>query len=48
MKRRWEEVQRCLALLEEGLEDAGVRATLRCRHLYHDREEVTVHVRLLD
>ncbi|MBA2779955.1 23S rRNA (cytidine(2498)-2'-O)-methyltransferase RlmM [Billgrantia kenyensis] len=48
MKRRWEEVQRCLALLEEALEDAGVRATLRCRHLYHDREEVTVHVRLLD
>ncbi|MCC5882407.1 MAG: 23S rRNA (cytidine(2498)-2'-O)-methyltransferase RlmM [Halomonas sp.] len=48
MKRRWEEVERCLALLDEALQGAGVRATLRCRHLYHDREEVTVHVRLLD
>lgn len=48
MKRRWEEVDRCLVLLGEALENAGVRTELRCRHLYHDREEVTVHVRLLD
>lgn len=48
MKRRWQEVTQCLALLEDALQDAGVRAELRCRHLYHDREEVTVHVRLLD
>ncbi|MFQ3788477.1 23S rRNA (cytidine(2498)-2'-O)-methyltransferase RlmM [Halomonas sp. A29] len=48
MKRRWEEVARCLALLEEALHDAGIRAELRCRQLYHDREEVTVHVRLQD
>lgn len=48
MRRRWEEVDRCLALLEKALHDAGTRAELRCRHLYHDREEVTVHVRLLD
>lgn len=48
MKRRWEEVDRCLALLDEALHVAGIRAELRCRHLYHDREEVTVHARLLD
>lgn len=48
MKRRWEEVNKCLGRLEASLGQAGVRATLRCRHLYHDREEVTVHVRLLD
>ena len=48
MKRRWEEVERCLAQLEDALADAGVRAMLRCRHLYHGREEVTVHVRLRD
>ncbi len=48
MKRRWEEVDRCLALLERSLRDAGIRSMLRCRHLYHDREEVTVHIRLLD
>lgn len=48
MKRRWEEVTRCLSGLEAALQAAGVRAEIRCRHLYHDREEVTVHVRLLD
>lgn len=48
MKQRWKEVRRCLARLEESLEQAGVRAEVRCKQLYHDREEVTVHVRLLD
>ncbi|MCG6659185.1 23S rRNA (cytidine(2498)-2'-O)-methyltransferase RlmM [Halomonas campisalis] len=48
MKRRWESVSGCLAALESALAAAGVSAELRCRHLYHDREEVTVHVRLLD
>lgn len=47
MKRRWETVSRCLSDLADALDDAGVRTTRRCRHLYHDREEVTVHVRLL-
>ena len=46
MKKRWDEVTRCLATLEEALATAGVGATIRCRHLYHDREEVTVYVRL--
>jgi 23S rRNA (cytidine2498-2'-O)-methyltransferase len=48
MKRRWEEVSRCLSGLSEALASAGVHAEIGCRHLYHDREEVTVHVRLLD
>ncbi|WP_163561050.1 23S rRNA (cytidine(2498)-2'-O)-methyltransferase RlmM [Halomonas sp. NO4] len=47
MKRRWETVSGCLADLSSSLEEAGVRAAIACRHLYHDREEVTVHVRLL-
>ncbi|WP_346797701.1 23S rRNA (cytidine(2498)-2'-O)-methyltransferase RlmM [Halomonas sp. Bachu 37] len=46
MKQRWQEVSKRLAQLEEALEDAGVKGQVRCRHLYHDREEVTVHVRL--
>jgi len=46
MKKRWDEVTRCLTTLEEALATAGVGATIRCRHLYHDREEVTVYVRL--
>lgn len=48
MKQRWEEVQRGLSALEQALVQAGIDATVACRHLYHDREEVTVHVRLLD
>lgn len=46
MKRRWVEVQRCLGHLEVALAEAKVPAEIRCRQLYHDREEVTVHVRL--
>lgn len=46
MKQRWQEVERCLSRLEQSLSQAGVSAELRCKQLYHDREEVTVHVRL--
>lgn len=46
MKKRWEEVDWCLEGLAQRLDEAGVRARIRCRHLYHDREEVTVHVQL--
>lgn len=48
MKQRWQEVERCLSRLERSLAQAGVAAELRCKQLYHDREEVTVHVRLVD
>lgn len=48
MKRRWETVTSCLSRLERVLDEAGVRREMACRQLYHDREEVTVHVRLLD
>ncbi|WP_106420431.1 23S rRNA (cytidine(2498)-2'-O)-methyltransferase RlmM [Salinicola tamaricis] len=46
MKKRWDEVRRCLTRLEETLHAHGVSATIACRHLYHDREEVTVIVRI--
>lgn len=46
MKQRWPEVDACLRRLAEALEAARVDAEIACRHLYHDREEVTVHVRL--
>ncbi|WP_425552747.1 hypothetical protein [Halomonas cibimaris] len=48
MKKRWEQVQHSMEALKQALSQAGVRATVACRQLYHDREEVTVHVRLLD
>jgi 23S rRNA (cytidine2498-2'-O)-methyltransferase len=41
MKKRYDEVRRCEALIGERLRAAGVRAALGLRHLYHDREEVT-------
>ncbi|MBY5930927.1 23S rRNA (cytidine(2498)-2'-O)-methyltransferase RlmM [Halomonas denitrificans] len=46
MKKRWEEVSLCLATLADQLDETGVKAEIRCRHLYHDREEVTVYVRI--
>jgi 23S rRNA (cytidine2498-2'-O)-methyltransferase len=41
MKRRYDEVQRCEALIGERLAQARGGFDLRFRHLYHDREEVT-------
>jgi 23S rRNA (cytidine2498-2'-O)-methyltransferase len=43
MKKRHEEVERCLAVLREG---AGRDLLLRARQLYHDREEITVFARV--
>ncbi|MEH0875960.1 23S rRNA (cytidine(2498)-2'-O)-methyltransferase RlmM [Pectobacterium cacticida] len=45
MKKRYEEVSQNLALLRERLSDAGINAEVHAKHLYHDREEITVHAR---
>jgi 23S rRNA (cytidine2498-2'-O)-methyltransferase len=45
MKKRYDEVQLCLALLRDRLAQAGRGIDLRARQLYHDREEVTVFAR---
>ena len=42
MKKRWEEVRRCLDLLQE---ESGGALELRAKQLYHDREEITVFAR---
>src|SRR3569832_537222 len=47
MKKRYQEIQRCLALMHDILSDAGVDYRLACKQLYHDREEVTVYLRRL-
>lgn len=47
MKQRHAEVQRLLQRITEGLDKRGVRAQVACRQLYHDREEVSCHVRRL-
>jgi 23S rRNA (cytidine2498-2'-O)-methyltransferase len=42
MKKRYEEVERCRALIDEALGGGGY--FLRLKQLYHDREEVTAHL----
>lgn len=34
-----------LAMMQERFDDNGINVQIRARQLYHDREEVTVHVR---
>jgi 23S rRNA (cytidine2498-2'-O)-methyltransferase len=41
MKKRYEEVLRCRALIEDGLARSDIVFHLAFRQLYHDREEVT-------
>ena len=41
MKRRYDEVRRCEAIIRDALAKARVDSTLALRQLYHDREEVT-------
>jgi 23S rRNA (cytidine2498-2'-O)-methyltransferase len=42
MKKRWEEVERCRAIIDEALGGGGYY--LRMKQLYHDREEVTAYL----
>ncbi|HMY49174.1 MAG TPA: 23S rRNA (cytidine(2498)-2'-O)-methyltransferase RlmM [Rhodocyclaceae bacterium] len=44
MKRRYEELERCRALIDQRLRHAGIKYVLRIKHLYHDREEVTCYL----
>ncbi len=41
MKRRYDEVMRCIGIIGDTMEAAKARYELRVRQLYHDREEVT-------
>ncbi|WP_271408310.1 23S rRNA (cytidine(2498)-2'-O)-methyltransferase RlmM [Pseudomonas sp. Q1-7] len=47
MKQRYAEVRKLLARIEAGLKGRGVKASIACKQLYHDREEVTCHLRRL-
>ncbi len=47
MKKRYETVTDILAQLEQRLVEADIKFRLQVKHLYHDREEVTVHVQNL-
>lgn len=41
MRKRYDEVRRCMQRIGEILDAADARYTLAVRQLYHDREEVT-------
>ncbi|UWS30053.1 23S rRNA (cytidine(2498)-2'-O)-methyltransferase RlmM [Erwinia pyrifoliae] len=45
MKKRYEEVSQNLQMIHEKLAENGINAQIQARQLYHDREEVTVHIR---
>lgn len=47
MKKRYQEVQLCLNYLKEELTKQGFWFKIQAKHLYHDREEITVHVAVL-
>jgi len=44
MRKRYDEVRRCEAIIRDALAKARVRHTLLLRQLYHDRQEVTGYV----
>lgn len=41
MKKRYDIIMQCKQNIEQNLMAAGLRKTLRIKHLYHDREEIT-------
>ena len=46
MKKRYQEVMQCLESLSEVLTQQGLTFEMQAKQLYHDREEVTVHIAL--
>jgi 23S rRNA (cytidine2498-2'-O)-methyltransferase len=47
MKGRYAEVTKNLQLIKDMFSDAGASYEMYAKHLYYDREEITVHARLL-
>ncbi len=47
MKQRYAEVRRLLQRLEEAFAARKLKVSIACKQLYHDREEVTCHLRRL-
>ncbi|ESP95256.1 MULTISPECIES: 23S rRNA (cytidine(2498)-2'-O)-methyltransferase RlmM [Pseudoalteromonas] len=47
MKKRFDSVYECLQLIDDELAHYNVGYKLQAKHLYHDREEVTVHIQVL-
>jgi len=48
MKRRYDEMRQCFAVIEQVLKEHEVKYQMQAKHLYHDREEITVHIQNLN
>ncbi|MBG7035455.1 23S rRNA (cytidine(2498)-2'-O)-methyltransferase RlmM [Pseudomonas aeruginosa] len=48
MKQRYAEVRKILQRLRESFDARGLKVAIGCKQLYHDREEVTCHLRRLE
>jgi 23S rRNA (cytidine2498-2'-O)-methyltransferase len=48
MKQRYTEVRRLLDRMQATFKARKIRVSIACKQLYHDREEVTCHLRRLD
>ena len=48
MKQRYQHTYECLEYLKDQLEKNKLHYKMACKQLYHDREEVTVFVRVLN
>ncbi len=46
MKKRYQEAAADIKILTDMINDAGLEYELQAKHLYHDREEITVHISL--
>jgi len=44
MKKRFDSVYECLKMIREEMAKYGISYELQAKHLYHDREEITVHL----
>ncbi|WP_339516825.1 23S rRNA (cytidine(2498)-2'-O)-methyltransferase RlmM [Pseudomonas sp. RL_15y_Pfl2_60] len=47
MKQRYAEVRKLLDRMEAGFAERRIKVSIACKQLYHDREEVTCHLRRL-
>ncbi|MDH2925474.1 23S rRNA (cytidine2498-2'-O)-methyltransferase [Nicoletella semolina] len=47
MKKRYQEVKLCLVSIGDELTKQGFWFKVQAKHLYHDREEITVHIVIL-
>ncbi|VEH66363.1 putative ribosomal RNA large subunit methyltransferase M, RmmM subfamily [Rodentibacter pneumotropicus] len=44
MKKRYQEVMQCLENLTDMLNKQNLTFEIQAKHLFHDREEITVHI----